>query len=61
MAAGVAGGTAAGFGNVAATAALTSMASAATVSAINNKGNLGAVVKETFSWDSLKGYMTAAG
>ncbi|MBK5533769.1 hemagglutinin repeat-containing protein [Pseudomonas sp. TH08] len=45
---------AAGLGNVIATSVLTTMASTAAVSTINNKGNLGAVVKETFSKDSLK-------
>ncbi|MFJ5238029.1 filamentous hemagglutinin N-terminal domain-containing protein [Pseudomonas neuropathica] len=46
--------TAAGLGNVMASAVLTTMASTAAVSTINNKGNLGAVVKETFSKDNLK-------
>jgi filamentous hemagglutinin len=46
--------TAAGLGNVIATSVLTSMASTAAVSAINNKGNLGAALKETFSSDSMK-------
>ncbi|MFJ2285191.1 filamentous hemagglutinin N-terminal domain-containing protein [Pseudomonas iridis] len=45
---------AAGLGNVMASAILTSMASTAAVSTINNKGNLGAAVKDTFSKDSLK-------
>lgn len=45
---------AAGLGNVMASAILTSMASTAAVSTINNKGNLGAAVKETFSKDNLK-------
>ncbi|WP_339464505.1 two-partner secretion domain-containing protein [Pseudomonas sp. EA_65y_Pfl2_P74] len=45
---------AAGLGNVMASAVLTSLASTAAVSTINNKGNLGAAVKETFSKDSLK-------
>jgi filamentous hemagglutinin len=45
---------AAGWGNVMATAALTSMASTGAVSVINNKGNLGAALSETFSSDSLK-------
>lgn len=44
----------AGWGNVIATAAMTSMASTGAVSVINNKGNLGAAVKDTFSSDSLK-------
>jgi filamentous hemagglutinin len=51
--------TAAGVGNVIATAALTSMASTAAVSVINNKGNLGAAVKETFSAGSLQGAMVS--
>jgi filamentous hemagglutinin len=46
--------TSAGLGNVIAASVLTSMASTAAVSTINNKGNLGAVFKETFSSDSLK-------
>lgn len=46
--------TAAGFGNMMATAALTSMASTGAVSVINNKGNLGTALKDTFSSDSLK-------
>lgn len=37
-----------------ATAALTSMASTGAVSVINNKGNLGTALKDTFSSDSLK-------
>ncbi|WP_183135443.1 DUF637 domain-containing protein [Pseudomonas syringae group genomosp. 3] len=46
--------TAAGLGNVVATAALTSIASTGVVSTINNKGNLGAALKDTFSSDGLK-------
>ena len=46
--------TAAGWGNVMATAALTSMASTGAVSVINNKGNLGVALKDTFGSDSLK-------
>ncbi|WP_267269552.1 DUF637 domain-containing protein [Pseudomonas protegens] len=46
---------AAGWGNAMVTAGLTSMASTGAVSVINNKGNLGAAFKETFSSDSLKG------
>ncbi len=42
-----------------ASAALTSMASGAAVSAINNQGNLGAIAKDVFSSDSLKGYVLA--
>lgn len=47
-------GTAAGLGNIIATASLTSLASTGVVSTINNKGNLGAAFKETFSSDSMK-------
>ena len=50
---------AAGWANIALSAALTSAAGAATVSTINNKGNLGAAVKETFSSDSMKNYIIA--
>ena len=46
--------TAAGWGNMMATAALTSMASTGAVSVINNKGNLGIALKDTFGSDSLK-------
>ncbi|WP_283190191.1 filamentous hemagglutinin N-terminal domain-containing protein [Pseudomonas sp. PMCC200344] len=46
--------TAAGLGNVIAAGMLTSMAGTAAVSTINNKGNLGAAFKETFSSDSMK-------
>ncbi len=59
MAAGI-GASAAGFGNVAATAAVTSAASTAAISTINNKGKLSAVGKDVFSSDSLRGYLTAA-
>nr|WP_282371157.1 DUF637 domain-containing protein [Pseudomonas sp. PS02290] len=59
MAAGTAA-SAAGLGNVMATAALTSMASTAAVSVINNKGNLGATVKDITSAQSMKGYLTSA-
>ncbi|WP_347904657.1 filamentous hemagglutinin N-terminal domain-containing protein [Pseudomonas purpurea] len=63
-AAGVAGtataGVSAGFANLALTAAITSMASTAAVSAINNKGNLGDVLKEVLSPENLKGYITSA-
>ncbi|WP_285360132.1 filamentous hemagglutinin N-terminal domain-containing protein [Pseudomonas sp. fls2-241-TYG-175] len=48
--------TAAGWGNVALTAVVTSAASGAAVSTINNKGNLGAVIKDVTSSDALKGY-----
>ncbi|WP_189473133.1 DUF637 domain-containing protein, partial [Litchfieldella qijiaojingensis] len=53
-------GAAAGWANVAATAALTSMASTATVSAINNRGDLGDTLDDTFSSDSLRGAAIAA-
>ncbi|WP_347881577.1 DUF637 domain-containing protein [Pseudomonas sp. GD03842] len=46
--------SAAGWGNAMATAALTSMASTGAVNVINNKGNLGAALKETFSSEALK-------
>ncbi|MBV4476866.1 two-partner secretion domain-containing protein [Pseudomonas botevensis] len=55
MAAGTAVGTAsAGWANVALTAAMTSMASTGAVSFIDNKGNLGLALQDTFSSDSLK-------
>ena len=50
----VASFTEAGWGNPMATAALTSMAGTGAVSLINNKGNLGAALKETLSSDALK-------
>ncbi|WP_248844506.1 DUF637 domain-containing protein, partial [Pseudomonas poae] len=46
--------TSAGLGNMMATAALTSLASTGAVSTINNKGNLGIALKDTFSSSSLK-------
>ncbi|MCS3415961.1 filamentous hemagglutinin [Pseudomonas sp. BIGb0450] len=46
--------TSAGLGNMMATAALTSLASTGAVSTINNKGNLGLALKDTFSSSSLK-------
>ncbi|MDR0191806.1 filamentous hemagglutinin N-terminal domain-containing protein [Pseudomonas yamanorum] len=49
----VVGATSAGLGNIIATASLTSLASTGAVSTINNKGNLGAAFKETFSSDSM--------
>ncbi|SFH27432.1 filamentous hemagglutinin N-terminal domain-containing protein [Pseudomonas sp. NFACC45] len=49
----------AGLGNIMASAVLTSMASGAAVSAINNQGNVGAVFKDVFSSESLKGYVLA--
>lgn len=58
--AGTAVGTAsAGWANVALTSALTSAASGAAISGINNRGDLGAVIKEITSSDALKGYVTA--
>ncbi|WP_436367468.1 DUF637 domain-containing protein, partial [Pseudomonas corrugata] len=50
---------AAGWGNVALTSVITSAASGAAISTINNKGNLGAVVKDVTSSDSLKNYAVA--
>ncbi|XKV51163.1 DUF637 domain-containing protein [Pseudomonas sp. nanlin1] len=47
---------AAGWGNVALTAVATSAASTATVSVINNKGNLGAALKDITSSENLKSY-----
>ncbi|APQ12731.1 hypothetical protein BJP27_14910 [Pseudomonas oryzihabitans] len=52
---------AAGWANAAAAAALTSMASSGAVSLINNRGNIGATLKETLSSDGLKNAMIAAG
>ncbi|NBF08446.1 DUF637 domain-containing protein [Pseudomonas sp. Fl4BN1] len=51
---------AAGWGNAMVTAGLTSMASTGAVSVINNKGNLGAAFKETFSSDSIKQALIAS-
>ena len=59
MAAGTAT-AAAGWGNVMATSVLTSMASSAAVGTINHKGDIGAVIKDLTSSDSLKGYATSA-
>jgi filamentous hemagglutinin len=51
----------AGFGLTGMNAAVaTSVATTATTSAINNKGNLGAVLKDVTSSDSIKGYVVAA-
>ena len=59
--AGTAVGTAAaGWGNVALASAASSLAGTGAVSTINNRGNLGAVLKETFSSDSLKNAAIAA-
>ena len=46
--------TSAGLGNIIATGALTSLAGTGVVSTINNKGNLGLALKDTFSSSSLK-------
>ncbi|NWD71099.1 filamentous hemagglutinin N-terminal domain-containing protein [Pseudomonas gingeri] len=46
--------TAAGWANVALTAGVTSLAGTGAVSVINNKGNLGAALGDTFSANSLK-------
>jgi filamentous hemagglutinin len=62
----VAGGAAvgstvgAGLGNMMASAVLTSMASNAAVSVINNQGNLGATFKDITSSEAMKGYLTSA-
>ncbi|WP_460159353.1 two-partner secretion domain-containing protein [Pseudomonas sp. S3_H09] len=45
---------AAGWGNIMVSTAVTSMASTGAVSLINNQGNLGGTLKDTFSSDSLK-------
>ncbi|MEO8641314.1 hemagglutinin repeat-containing protein [Pseudomonas sp.] len=55
------GAVAAGWANAALTAVITSAASTAAVSTINNKGNIGAALKETFSIDNLKNYIVAGG
>ncbi|QAX84764.1 filamentous hemagglutinin [Pseudomonas sp. DTU12.3] len=52
---------AAGWANAALTAMITSAASTAAVSTINNKGDVGAALKETFSTDNLKNYIVAGG
>ncbi len=51
---------AAGWANVALTAVATSAASGAAVSTINNRGDLGAVLKDITSSNNLKGYVTSA-
>ncbi|WP_245748153.1 DUF637 domain-containing protein [Halopseudomonas yangmingensis] len=51
--------TAAGWANVAATAAITSAASGAAISTINNRGDIGAVLKDITSSDALKGYVVS--
>ncbi|MCU1716343.1 DUF637 domain-containing protein [Pseudomonas sp. 5P_3.1_Bac2] len=52
--------TAAGWANVAATAVLTSAASTGATSIINNRGNVGAALKDVTSGENLKGYATSA-
>ncbi|MBF8745845.1 filamentous hemagglutinin N-terminal domain-containing protein [Pseudomonas monteilii] len=47
---------AAGWANVALTAVASGAASTATISTINNRGNLGLVVKDVTSSDALRGY-----
>lgn len=51
---------AAGWANVALTAVASSAAGNAAISTINNRGNLGAVVKDVTSSDNLKCYATSA-
>ena len=51
---------AAGWANVALTAAATGATTNAAVSTINNRGNLGAVLKDVTSSSNLKGYATSA-
>ncbi|WP_395609742.1 DUF637 domain-containing protein [Pseudomonas sp. B22129] len=51
---------AAGWGNVMASAALTSVASNSAVSFINNGGNLGATLKDVTSSDNLKSYAVSS-
>nr|WP_240634219.1 DUF637 domain-containing protein [Pseudomonas otitidis] len=48
-----------GWANAAVTAGLTGMASNAAVSTINNRGNLGAVLKDVTSNDAMRGYVVA--
>nr|WP_231740083.1 DUF637 domain-containing protein [Pseudomonas composti] len=48
-----------GWANAAVTAGLTGMTSNAAISTINNRGNLGAVVKDITSEDALRGYAVA--
>jgi filamentous hemagglutinin len=52
--------TAAGWGNVMASSVLTSMASTASISLINNQGDLGQVFKDLLAEDNLKNYLTGA-
>ncbi|GHU16979.1 hypothetical protein FACS189475_00070 [Betaproteobacteria bacterium] len=51
---------AAGWGNVALTAALTSVTTNATINLVNTQGDLGETLKNTFSEDAFKGYAAAA-
>ena len=61
VSAGTAAGTAAaGWGNVMATAALSSVASNSAVSFINNGGNIGATFKDITSSKSIRNYVTGA-
>ena len=55
------GAVAAGWANAALTAIISSAASTAAVSTINNKRDIGAVLEETFSIDNLKNYIVAGG
>ncbi len=48
-----------GWANAAATAVMTGAASNATISTINNRGNLGAVLKDVTSEDALRGYVVS--
>ncbi|WP_265168146.1 DUF637 domain-containing protein [Pseudomonas solani] len=58
VSAGTAVGTAgAGWANVALTSVATSAAGSAAVSTVNNRGNLGAVVKDITSKDAMRGYV----
>ncbi|NQB65677.1 DUF637 domain-containing protein, partial [Pseudomonas aeruginosa] len=51
--------TSAGWLNAAGTAALSGVASNGAISTINNRGNLGDVVKDVTSSDALRGYVVA--
>ncbi|WP_313056413.1 DUF637 domain-containing protein, partial [Pseudomonas lopnurensis] len=48
-----------GWANAAVTAGLTGMASNTAISTINNRGNLGAILKDVTSEDALRGYVVA--
>nr|WP_181427679.1 filamentous hemagglutinin N-terminal domain-containing protein [Pseudomonas soli] len=50
---------AAGWANVALTSVATGLASNATISAVNNRGDLGLVFKDVTSRDSLRGYVVS--